>query len=254
MPTPRACITSPTRWKSPGGVASPLRWNSAPRRRCWASTTAFSLPGGGHHAAAPASCRDAGRRLAHRAGYRNLRMGHQARPRCDRRADVFFGPGVTVEVDVHIKANCHFEEAHIRAGAIVGPFARLRPGADIGADVRIGNFVEVKKAVLEGVRKVKPPVLYRRCPRGRERQYWRGHHRVQLRWLQTCTSRTSARAPSWGRTARWSRRSRSARALMWGRAASSRATHRAEALALGARRAEAASGLGGARFRARHGK
>jgi bifunctional UDP-N-acetylglucosamine pyrophosphorylase / glucosamine-1-phosphate N-acetyltransferase len=68
--------------------------------------------------------------------------------------NVFFGPGVTVEDDVHIKANCYFEEAHIRAGAIVGPFARLRPGADIGPDARIGNFVEVKKAVIEAGAKV----------------------------------------------------------------------------------------------------
>jgi bifunctional UDP-N-acetylglucosamine pyrophosphorylase / glucosamine-1-phosphate N-acetyltransferase len=33
-------------------------------------------------------------------------------------------------------------------GALVGPFARLRPGADLGADVHIGNFVEVKNSTL----------------------------------------------------------------------------------------------------------
>lgn len=33
-------------------------------------------------------------------------------------------------------------------GALVGPFARLRPGAELGADVHIGNFVEVKNATL----------------------------------------------------------------------------------------------------------
>jgi len=31
---------------------------------------------------------------------------------------------------------------------VIGPFARLRPGAEIGAGARVGNFVEVKKAVL----------------------------------------------------------------------------------------------------------
>jgi bifunctional UDP-N-acetylglucosamine pyrophosphorylase/glucosamine-1-phosphate N-acetyltransferase len=36
------------------------------------------------------------------------------------------------------------EQAHVGKGARVGPFARLRPGADLGADVHIGNFVEVK--------------------------------------------------------------------------------------------------------------
>ena len=33
-------------------------------------------------------------------------------------------------------------------GSVIGPFARLRPGADLGADVHIGNFVEVKNSTL----------------------------------------------------------------------------------------------------------
>jgi bifunctional UDP-N-acetylglucosamine pyrophosphorylase/glucosamine-1-phosphate N-acetyltransferase len=44
-----------------------------------------------------------------------------------------------------IRSFCHLEGAVVRAGAIVGPYARLRPGADIGEDAHIGNFVEVKK-------------------------------------------------------------------------------------------------------------
>ena len=68
--------------------------------------------------------------------------------------NVFFGPGVTVEDDVHIKANCHLEGARVAHGAVVGPFARLRPGADIGQDVRIGNFVEVKQATVEAGAKI----------------------------------------------------------------------------------------------------
>ncbi len=63
--------------------------------------------------------------------------------------NVFFGPGVYVENNVVIHANCHIVETRIRTGARVGPFARLRPGADIGADVHIGNFVEVKNMTLE---------------------------------------------------------------------------------------------------------
>ncbi len=39
-------------------------------------------------------------------------------------------------------------ETELAAGARVGPFARLRPGAHLGEDVRIGNFVEVKNSVL----------------------------------------------------------------------------------------------------------
>jgi bifunctional UDP-N-acetylglucosamine pyrophosphorylase/glucosamine-1-phosphate N-acetyltransferase len=66
---------------------------------------------------------------------------------------VVFGPGVVVEDGAHIRSFSHLDGAHIGPGAVVGPFARLRPGTDLGADVRIGNFVEVKAASLEaGVR------------------------------------------------------------------------------------------------------
>ena len=59
--------------------------------------------------------------------------------------NVVFAPGVTVEAGAVIRSFSHLEGAVVRAGAIVGPFARLRPGADIGEDAHIGNFVEVKK-------------------------------------------------------------------------------------------------------------
>jgi bifunctional UDP-N-acetylglucosamine pyrophosphorylase/glucosamine-1-phosphate N-acetyltransferase len=42
----------------------------------------------------------------------------------------------------------HIEGAHVGAGALVGPYARLRPGAELGAEVHIGNFVEVKNSTL----------------------------------------------------------------------------------------------------------
>jgi bifunctional UDP-N-acetylglucosamine pyrophosphorylase/glucosamine-1-phosphate N-acetyltransferase len=42
----------------------------------------------------------------------------------------------------------HIEGAIVGPGALVGPFARLRPGADLGRDVHIGNFVEVKNSTL----------------------------------------------------------------------------------------------------------
>jgi bifunctional UDP-N-acetylglucosamine pyrophosphorylase/glucosamine-1-phosphate N-acetyltransferase len=63
--------------------------------------------------------------------------------------NVVFGPGVTVDDGALIRAFSHLEGAHVGKGARVGPFARLRPGADLGADVHIGNFVEVKEAKLE---------------------------------------------------------------------------------------------------------
>ena len=66
---------------------------------------------------------------------------------------VWFGPGVTVADRVTIRAFSHLEGATVAAGAIVGPFARLRPGAILGEEVHIGNFVEVKNAKLgQGVK------------------------------------------------------------------------------------------------------
>jgi bifunctional UDP-N-acetylglucosamine pyrophosphorylase/glucosamine-1-phosphate N-acetyltransferase len=63
--------------------------------------------------------------------------------------NVVFGPGVSVADGVTIRGFSHIEGARIASGAIVGPFARLRPGANIAADVHIGNFVEVKQADVE---------------------------------------------------------------------------------------------------------
>jgi len=62
--------------------------------------------------------------------------------------NVFFGPGVSVAANVLIRAFSHLEGAHIGPGSIVGPFARLRPGAKLERDVHIGNFVEIKAASL----------------------------------------------------------------------------------------------------------
>lgn len=62
--------------------------------------------------------------------------------------NVVFGPGVTVADGVTLRAFSHIEGARIAHGAMVGPYARLRPGADVGEDVHIGNFVEVKNVTL----------------------------------------------------------------------------------------------------------
>ncbi|SDK83000.1 bifunctional UDP-N-acetylglucosamine diphosphorylase/glucosamine-1-phosphate N-acetyltransferase GlmU [Paracoccus chinensis] len=67
--------------------------------------------------------------------------------------NVVFGAGVTVESGAEILPFCHLEGCHVSAGATVGPFARLRPGAELGGDVHVGNFVEIKNSVLaEGVK------------------------------------------------------------------------------------------------------
>ena len=67
--------------------------------------------------------------------------------------NVVFGAGVTIESEAEILPFCHLEGCHVSSGATVGPFARLRPGAELGGDVHVGNFVEIKNSLLhEGVK------------------------------------------------------------------------------------------------------
>lgn len=61
---------------------------------------------------------------------------------------VVFGPGVTVADNAEIKPFSHLEGADVASGASAGPFARLRPGAQLKAGAKVGNFVEIKKAVI----------------------------------------------------------------------------------------------------------
>ena len=62
--------------------------------------------------------------------------------------NVVFGPGVSVADHVTIHAFSHLEGASVAGKAELGPYARLRPGADIGIKAKIGNFVEIKKATI----------------------------------------------------------------------------------------------------------
>ncbi|WP_342071405.1 bifunctional UDP-N-acetylglucosamine diphosphorylase/glucosamine-1-phosphate N-acetyltransferase GlmU [Yoonia algicola] len=67
--------------------------------------------------------------------------------------NVVFGPGVTVESGATIRAFSHLEGCHVARGGIIGPYARLRPGAELAEDVKIGNFVEIKNAqIAEGAK------------------------------------------------------------------------------------------------------
>jgi bifunctional UDP-N-acetylglucosamine pyrophosphorylase/glucosamine-1-phosphate N-acetyltransferase len=51
-----------------------------------------------------------------------------------------------VAAGAHIKPFCHLEDAIVGEKSMIGPYARLRPGTELGADVHIGNFVEVKNS------------------------------------------------------------------------------------------------------------
>ena len=62
--------------------------------------------------------------------------------------NVVFGPGVTVESGATIRAFSHLEGCHVSRGAVIGPYARLRPGAELAENVKVGNFVEIKNALM----------------------------------------------------------------------------------------------------------
>ncbi|SOC43174.1 bifunctional UDP-N-acetylglucosamine diphosphorylase/glucosamine-1-phosphate N-acetyltransferase GlmU [Salinicoccus kekensis] len=78
--------------------------------------------------------------------------------------DTVIGENVTITSSSHI-TDSHIEDdavikqsvvsdAKVGKGTTVGPFAQLRPGAELGKNVKIGNFVEVKKSQLEDESKV----------------------------------------------------------------------------------------------------
>ena len=68
--------------------------------------------------------------------------------------NVVFGPGVTIESGATIRAFSHLEGCHVSRGAVVGPYARLRPGTELSEDVKVGNFVEIKNALIAEAAKV----------------------------------------------------------------------------------------------------
>ena len=67
--------------------------------------------------------------------------------------NVRIGPNCIIKdsvlaANVHIKALTMLDGASIGTQGQVGPFARLRPGAELLSDAKVGNFVEVKKTTL----------------------------------------------------------------------------------------------------------
>ncbi len=78
---------------------------------------------------------------------------------CVFEGDVVLGDGVVIEPNciiinskigsnTHIKAYSHVEDSVLAADCDIGPYARLRPGTQLADGVKIGNFVETKKAVI----------------------------------------------------------------------------------------------------------
>jgi len=79
--------------------------------------------------------------------------------------DVTLGNGVRIEANnvirdsalgdgVVVHPNSHIEGAVAGPGCEIGPFARLRPGAELADAVKVGNFVEIKKSIVAAGSKV----------------------------------------------------------------------------------------------------
>ncbi|MCY4542076.1 MAG: bifunctional UDP-N-acetylglucosamine diphosphorylase/glucosamine-1-phosphate N-acetyltransferase GlmU [Rhodobacteraceae bacterium] len=62
--------------------------------------------------------------------------------------NVVFGADVNVANGAHIRAFSHLEGCSVGENAVVGPYARIRPGTIIGPSSRIGNFVEIKASTI----------------------------------------------------------------------------------------------------------
>jgi bifunctional UDP-N-acetylglucosamine pyrophosphorylase / glucosamine-1-phosphate N-acetyltransferase len=78
---------------------------------------------------------------------------------CVFEGDVKIGSGVSIGPNCHIinsiigdgveiKANTVIDQSTIGDRAVLGPFARIRPGTELGTDTKVGNFVETKKAIV----------------------------------------------------------------------------------------------------------
>lgn len=61
---------------------------------------------------------------------------------------------LVVAEGTEIRENCVLESSRIGPGCMIGPFARLRPDSELGPQVHLGNFVEVKKSTIADGSKV----------------------------------------------------------------------------------------------------
>lgn len=68
--------------------------------------------------------------------------------------NVTFQLGVVVEGGARILPNTVLEGCVVKSGAVIGPFARIRPGSIIESDAKIGNFVEIKNSTIHTGAKV----------------------------------------------------------------------------------------------------
>ena len=111
--------------------------------------------------------------------------------------DVELGDGVTIESNnllrnsklgtgTVVHSNCHIEGATTGSKCEIGPFARLRPGAELADNVKVGNFVEIKKSTIAVGSKVNHLTYIGDAEIG---ERWRRHDHLQLRWREQAQDR-----------------------------------------------------------------
>ena len=61
---------------------------------------------------------------------------------------VVIGPNVRVGDGAVVRSFSHLEDCRIGEGATVGPFARIRPGTELGESAKVGNFVEISASAI----------------------------------------------------------------------------------------------------------
>ena len=59
-----------------------------------------------------------------------------------------------IDKGARLSAFTHIKDAVVGADGRIGPFARLRPGAELAEDVHVGNFVEIKKSAIAAHSKI----------------------------------------------------------------------------------------------------
>ena len=121
--------------------------------------------------------------------------------------NVVFGPGVTIGDGVDDPRLLAISRARrSQTGAEIGPYARLRPGAEIGEDAKIGNFVEVKKTRLGKGAKANHLTYLGDADVGAGANIGAGTITCNYDGFFKYRTDDRRRAPSSARTARWWRR------------------------------------------------
>jgi NDP-sugar pyrophosphorylase family protein len=108
-------------------------------------------------------------------------------------ANAIIADGAVIHPFTHIDG----EKAgvHVGEGSLIGPFARLRPGAQLAAEVHIGNFVEVKNSTMARGAKANHLAYLGDATVGERGQLRCGEHHGQLRWREQAPHRHRRRCP-----------------------------------------------------------